>query len=79
LKTKCSMVRSFIKKNVLKGKDPGSATVPPKAVYVTVTGQLFYDDSHIGDPPRGKKGMHAATLWELHPVTDIQSATPPGH
>jgi hypothetical protein len=38
---------------------------------VTVTGALFYDDAHVGDQPRGKKGMKASTLWELHPVTAI--------
>jgi hypothetical protein len=46
-------------------------------VYVTVTGILFYDDSHVGDAPRGKKGMKAATLWELHPVTAIAFAPAP--
>jgi hypothetical protein len=25
----------------------------------------------VGDQPRGKKGMKASTLWELHPVTAI--------
>ncbi len=72
LKKLCSAERSYIKKNLLGGKDPApSGTILKKAMYVTVTGQLFYDDSHVGDPPRGKKGMHAATLWELHPVTEI--------
>ncbi|HEY6951705.1 MAG TPA: hypothetical protein VI758_04820, partial [Bacteroidota bacterium] len=79
LKKLCNSVRKFIKTTILNGKDPGSATVLSKAVYVTVTGQLFYDDSHVGDPPRGKKGMHAATLWEVHPVTEIQSTNPPAH
>ncbi len=79
LKKLCNTVRIYVKANMLKGKDPGSATVLSKAVYVTVTGQLFYDDSHVGDPPRGKKGMHAATLWEVHPVTDVQIAQPQGH
>jgi hypothetical protein len=79
LKKMCSTVRNFIKTNMLKGKDPGSATVLSKAVYVTVTGQLFYDDSHVGDRPRGKKGMHAATLWEVHPIIQIDAANPPSH
>ena len=73
LKKLCTTVRNYIKKNMLKGKDPTPAgTVLKSAVQVTVTGQLFYDDSHVGDPPRGKKGMHAATLWEVHPVTAIE-------
>jgi len=71
-------VRTFIKTNLLKGKDPTtSGSVMQHPVYVTVTGVLFYDDSHVGDPPRGKKGMHAATLWELHPLTAIAFAAVP--
>jgi len=77
LKKLCSAVRSLLKKNMLGGMDPTPAgKILKKAFCVTVTGQLFYDDSHVGDPPRGKRGMHAASLWELHPVTDIQPATP---
>ena len=78
LKKLCATVRSYIKKKILANKEPGtSGTVIKKAVYVTVTGQLFYDDSYVGDAPRGKRGMHAATLWELHPVTGIQLNTAP--
>ncbi len=77
LRNVCASVRSYIKKHILKGKDPSpSGTVLKKAVSVSVTGQLFYDDSHVGDKPRGKKGMHAATLWEIHPVTAFVLATP---
>ena len=65
-------LRNTIKTKMLAGKDPsGTGSVMQHPVYVTVTGILFYDDSHVGDPPRGKKGMHAATLWELHPVTAL--------
>jgi len=73
LKKLCATVRASIKKDILKNKEPStSGTVLKKAVHVTVTGQLFYDDAHVGTPPRGKKGMKAATLWELHPVTAIE-------
>jgi len=76
LKKLFTTVRAFVKKNILGNKEPAPAgTVEKKAVYVTVTGQLFYDDSHVGDPPRGKKGMHAATLWEVHPVTSLEVAS----
>jgi hypothetical protein len=78
LQPKFEAVRTFIKTKLLKGKDPSpTGSVMQHQVYVTVTGALFYDDSHVGDPPRGKKGMHAATLWELHPVTDIVFAPKP--
>ena len=50
-------------------------------VYMSITGQLFFDDWHVGGEPRGKspKGHpgKAATLWEIHPVTDIQFAPKP--
>lgn len=39
--------------------------------FVTVTGQLFYDDAHVGTEPRGKKGCKAESLWEIHPITAI--------
>jgi hypothetical protein len=68
-------VRTFIKTKLLAGKEPSTkGSVMQHRVFVTVTGVLFYDDSHVGDPPRGKKGMLAATLWELHPVTAIAFA-----
>ncbi len=78
LRPKFEQVRDFIKTNLLHGREPSATgSVLKHPAYVKITGQLFYDDSHVGDPPRGKKGMHAATLWELHPVTDIAFARPP--
>ncbi len=75
LKKFAAAVRTFIKQNLPGKKDPGtSGTVLKKAIHVALTGQLFYDDSHVGDPPRGKKGMKAATLWEVHPVIAIDAA-----
>jgi len=70
-------VRTLIKTKMLAGKDPSAlGSVMRHPVFVTVTGVLFYDDAHVGDPPRGKRGMHAATLWELHPVTAMAFAPP---
>ena len=78
LQPKFAAVRDLIKTKMLAGKDPSvGGSVMQHPVYVTVSGILFYDDSHVGDPPRGKKGMHAATLWELHPVTAITFAPKP--
>jgi hypothetical protein len=71
-------VRTFIKARLLKNKEPSSSgSVMEGKAFVRVTGQLFYDDSHVGDQPRGKKGMKAATLWELHPVTAMEFAPRP--
>ena len=78
LRPKYQAVRDLIKTRMLAGKDPSAGgSVMRHPVYVTVTGILFYDDSHVGDPPRGKKGMKAATLWELHPVTGMAFAVKP--
>ena len=78
LQPKFAAVRDLIKTKMLGGKDPSvSGSVMQHPVYVTVSGILFYDDSHVGDAPRGKKGMKAATLWELHPVTAITFAPKP--
>jgi hypothetical protein len=78
LRPKFAVVRDFIKAKLLRGLEPSAnGSVMNHPVYVKITGQLFYDDSHVGDPPRGKKGMHAATLWELHPVTGIAFVRPP--
>jgi hypothetical protein len=78
LRPKFDAVRAFIKTRLLAGKEPSSrGSVMQHPVYVTITGALFYDDSHVGDQPRGKKGMKAATLWELHPVTAIAFAPKP--
>ena len=71
-------VRDLILNKMLAGKTPSvGGSVMQHPVFVTVTGVLFFDDSHVGDPPRGKKGMHAATLWELHPVTALAFAAKP--
>lgn len=71
-------VRDFISTKLLKGKTPStSGSVMAHPPFVVVTGQLFYDDSHVGDQPRGKKGMKAATLWEIHPVTVLAFAPAP--
>jgi len=69
-------MRQWVRDKLLKGKAPGSGgnlmRHPP---YVRITGQLFYDDSHVGTPPRGRRGIKASTLWELHPVT-VMAFTP---
>jgi hypothetical protein len=78
LRPKFEQVRTFLKTKTLANKEPSSTgSVMAHPPFVQVTGQLFYDDSHVGDPPRGKKGMKAATLWELHPVTVMAFAAKP--
>ena len=65
-----SRARDYIKAKLLAGKEPSSSgSVMQHAVCVTATGQLFYDDAHVGGQPRGKQHMVSNTLWELHPIT----------
>ena len=72
-----STVREWIRTKLLHdaSKEPSLyGNVMTHAPHVVVKGQLFYDDSHVGDPPRGKRNMKATTLWEIHPVTEITFA-----
>lgn len=70
--------REFVNDSVLQGtKLKKHGVVIDEPPYVTVTGILFYDDAFVGEPPRGKRGQLAGTLWELHPVVSIAFAKPP--
>lgn len=71
-------VREFVKTKLLRGNEPsGTGNVLAHPTLVRVTGQLFYDDAHVGTPPRGKKGMHSKTLWEVHPITRMEFVAKP--
>jgi len=78
LKENCSKVREFIRHRLLKDKEPGThGNKMIHQVYVTVTGQLFFDASHMRGNPRGKRGMKSYTPWEIHPVISIKFAPLP--
>lgn len=77
LKQRLSSLREYIKAKILRNAEPsnrGSVMVHP--VCVQATGQLFYDDAHLGangqKELRGKRNMQSHTLWELHPLTDFK-------
>ena len=77
LQQKVTALRDYIKTKIMRGAEPSNnGSVMIHSVCVRVTGQLFYDDAHVGKGGkvelRGKKGMHSQTLWELHPITDFQ-------
>jgi hypothetical protein len=68
-------VRQFIRVNLLQGKEPGRrGNKLEHAVYVSITGQLFFDLPHVKGNPRGKRGMKSYTPWEIHPITSIKFA-----
>ncbi|MCX6142748.1 MAG: hypothetical protein NTZ35_05965 [Ignavibacteriales bacterium] len=78
LAAKCGTVRQFIKDRLLQGKEPGTrGNKLDHPVYVTITGQLFFDLSHLKGNLRGKRGMKSYTPWEIHPVTAIKFAPAP--
>jgi hypothetical protein len=84
LSKQSAAVRLFIRDKLLhdKTKEPSSSgNVMVGEVFVEATGQLFFDASHssLSDPSggRGKKGMKAGTIWELHPLTSLRFAPKP--
>ena len=80
LKSKCADVRKFIRDELLNGKKPGTTgNKMQHEVYVTVTGQLFFDAPHLKGNPRGKRGMKSYTPWELHPVFATKFAPKPNN
>ncbi len=75
LKKKCTIARNFILTKILNSKQPSTkGRIMTDEEYVTITGQLFFDASHLKGKPRGKQGMHSYTCWEIHPVTNIKFA-----
>lgn len=79
-------VRAFVISRLLRGADPtGRTLVMQGRAYVEVTGQLFFDDAHVGQNAkgqyRGKSIAHqqlpSKTVWEIHPVTKMVFAPRP--
>ncbi len=79
VRQQAAVVRAFIRDRLFQGQEPArrEGSMLTGSAYVTITGQFFFDDPHVGDPPRGKRGMKASTLWELHPVVAIAFAPRP--
>ena len=80
LREKAATVRKVVRLRLLHdvNREPSeSGNLMQHPPYMTVVGQLFYDDSHVGDQPRGKKQMKASTLWEIHPITALTFAPAP--
>jgi hypothetical protein len=78
LAKQCGAVHQFIKDRLLNGKEPGTrGNMLEHPVYVTITGQLFFDLPHVKGNPRGKRGMKSYTPWEIHPITAIKFAPKP--
>ncbi len=73
LKEQCRKIRETIRVHMLDNKQPpANGKKLKKAVQVRITGQLFFDASHMGSEPRGKQKMKAVNCWEIHPLTHLE-------
>ncbi|ABF43090.1 hypothetical protein Acid345_4090 [Candidatus Koribacter versatilis Ellin345] len=84
LKQQATAIRAWVREKLLHDpqREPSSKGIPmTHPPYVSATGQLFFDASHEqGSDPgggRGKLGMNAGTVWELHPLTKLTFAKAP--
>ena len=66
-------VRQALLDKALDGKELkyGGTRIITPPVFAKISGQFFYDDWHIGDRPRGKKGCKSPTVAEIHPITYV--------
>lgn len=66
-------VRQALLDKALDGKELkyGATRVIKPPVFAKISGQFFYDDWHIGDRPRGKRGCKSPTVAEIHPITYV--------
>ena len=79
LKDQVTKARQFVMNTLLKQQHLNTkATVLRPAIQVKITGQLFFDGSHLNGNPRGKQDpdlkimMKSYTCWEIHPVMELK-------
>jgi hypothetical protein len=77
-------MRKHIREALLEGKEPSEGgNMMRNAVYVRVTGRLYYDASHAiemrsktpvykGKGARLSAPIHSYTAWEIHPVSRLE-------
>ena len=78
-------VRDFVVTQLKTGDPTGRIVVIASAVYVEITGQLFFDAEHqaamASGVYRGKsingKQLPSKTSWEIHPITRMAFAPKP--
>jgi hypothetical protein len=79
LKARIVKARQFVINELLNNHHPNTkATALRPAVHVAITGQLFFDGSHLKGNPRGKQDpdykipMKSYNCWEIHPVAELK-------
>jgi hypothetical protein len=78
VKAQLQTVRTFIKRQLLRQKEPSpSGSVMQRPIFVQLTGHLSYPDASLGAPTQGKRSRDATAHWEMRPVLEVQFATPP--
>ena len=53
-------------------------TLVKQGAQVRITGWRLYDYEHAGQLPGHTKNPTRSTLWEIHPITNIEVATADG-
>lgn len=61
--------RDFVQSKLLGAKAPSrQGTTLPNPAYVEITGQLFFNDVNVGNPPApDAQGTKRGSNWEIHP------------
>jgi hypothetical protein len=78
VRTQLQTVRTFITRRLLRQQEPSPrGSVIRQPIFVQLSGQLSYRDTPLDEPPQGKGTQPSATRWEVHPLLEIQFATPP--
>lgn len=72
------MARGMVKAQLLSGSEPSKqGSTLQNAPYVEISGQLYFNDRSVGDPPRtDAQGTHRATNWEIHPGISVEVVKP---
>jgi hypothetical protein len=73
LKTRAAAMRTWLDSLAEKGRvSSGAGNLLGRKTWVYVEGQVFFDHHHYPNcASRGKQQRHAATCWEIHPITAI--------
>jgi hypothetical protein len=78
LKEEVKKARELVFDEIVKGDERRKGKVIEPAAHVQITGQLFFDGTHLSGNNRGKQDpvnkrrMKSYTCWEIHPVTEIR-------
>jgi hypothetical protein len=78
MQARLETVRAFITERLLRDQEPSPrGSVMRSPIFVELIGRLSSADTPLIETPQ-RKGLRDATAhWEVRPVLDLQSGTPP--